>query len=393
MPKAPLEHSILGASSCERWWNCPGSVEAVKKYKNEESKYAAEGTVAHGIIANELEMIYPRKQISGVLGKALSPKVRESLDKKIGDTVMQGDFEIEITEEMVDAVMEFLQLVAEEADPGCVIKIEERVDLSKENKHLFGTSDVVIIKPFEWIKVMDFKYGAGIKVNAWENKQGLFYLTCAWEGEDVEHGEVIICQPRKENGTSRYAVTHEQYQKFKYELIVSADEALKKKAVRVAGAWCKKSFCPAFADCPAADNMAHEIVARDFDSPIAPDKLSISKIQMVLEKAEFITAWMNAVNARAKELMLAGEDIPGFKLVQGYGHRKWQSEASVEEDFADLGDKLFEKPKLKSPAKLEKLIGKDKIADYAYKPETAVKLVPDSAKGDPLQINVKADYD
>lgn len=384
MPKASLEHSILGASSCERWWNCPGSVEAVKSYKNEESKYAAEGTVAHGIIADFLV---------GYYGKNPDDYKKSRVDNLIGDTVMQGEFEIEVTEQMIDAVWEFVQLVYDEWETGCTIKIEQRVDLAKHNKHLFGTADVVIIKPFEWVKVMDFKYGAGIKVNAWENKQGLFYLTCAWEGEDVEHGEVIICQPRKENGTSRYAVTHEQYQKFKYELIVSADEALMKNAPRIAGQWCKKYFCPAFADCPAADKAAHEIVARDFDSPIAPDKLSISKIQMVLEKAEFITAWMNAVNARAKELMLAGEDIPGYKLVQGFGHRKWQSEASVEEDFADLGDKLYEKPKLKSPAKLEKLIGKDKVADYAYKPETAVKLVPESAKGDPLQINVKADYD
>jgi hypothetical protein len=307
---------------------------------------------------------------------------------------MQGEFEIEITEEMMDAVEEFVTLVHNEVEEGCVVKIEERVDLVNHNKHIFGTSDVVIIKPFEWIKVMDFKYGAGIKVNAWENKQGLFYLTCAWEKEDVERGEVIICQPRSSGeSVSRYQVSQEQYEEFKSLLLVSADEALKKNAPRRAGEWCRKSFCPAFADCPAADEHAHEIVARDFDNPIAPENLSISKIQTVLQKADFITAWMNAVHNRAKELMIAGEKIPGFKLVQGYGHRKWQSEASVEEDFADFGEKLYEKPKLKSPAKLEKIIGKDKIADYAYKPETAVKLVPESAKGEPLQIDVKADFD
>jgi len=119
----------------------------------------------------------------------------------------------------------------------------------------------------------------------------------------------------------------------------------------------------------------------------------MNKIVSVLDKSDFIVAWMNAVKTRARELMLAGERVPGYKLVQGYGHRKWQSEASVEEDFSDLGDKIYAKPKLKSPAQLEKIVGKDKVADYAFKPKGDVKLVPESAKGDPLQINVRADFD
>ncbi len=382
MPKSPGKHSILAASSCNRWFNCPGSVEAVKKYPNEESIYAAEGTVAHGIAA---EILLSKKEV----GYA-------DTEKLIGDTRMQGDYEIEITEEMIDAVWEFVVLVTAEWEEGCELRIEQRVDLEEHNAHLYGTADAVIVKPFEWIKVIDFKYGAGIKVDAWENPQLMSYLTYVWEREDAKYGEVIICQPRLSDSydsVSRYRVSHEEYLEFKQKLLTKAKEALKKNAPRVAGPWCKKSFCPAFADCPAADKLAHEIVAKDFDDPIAPENLPISKIQMVLEKADFISAWMNAVHDRAKELMLNGEKIPGFKLVQGYGHRKWQSPAAVEEDFAELGEKLYEKPKLKSPAKLEKIIGKEKVADYAYKPETQVKLVPESAKGDPLHIDHKADYD
>ncbi|MBW1812638.1 MAG: DUF2800 domain-containing protein [Deltaproteobacteria bacterium] len=371
MPKQPTGHSILGASSSVRWMNCPGSVEAVKNYKNEESVYAAEGTVAHGIIADALLSKNPLTY-------------RKTLDKKIGDTVMQGEFEIEVTEQMIDAVDEFLELVAQETESGCIIKVEERVNLQKFNTHLFGTADVVIIKPFLWIKVLDFKYGAGIKVNAYENTQGMCYLTYAWEGEDVEYGEVIICQPRKEDGTSRYQVSYKQYQEFKKDLLFKAKAALTKGAKLNAGPWCKKSFCPHFAVCTATHDLAHSIVARDFSDPIAPETLPMNKIVSVLDKSDFIVAWMNAVKTRARELMLAGERVPGYK---------WQSEASVEEDFSDLGDKIYAKPKLKSPAQLEKIVGKDKVADYAFKPKGDVKLVPESAKGDPLQINVRADFD
>jgi len=379
MPKKPGAHSILSASSCNRWFNCPGSVEAVKHYPNVESKYAAEGTVAHGLAAKIL-------LCKDEIGYA-------DTEQWIGDTVMQGEFEIEVTEEMIDAVWEFVVLVTAEFEEGCVLKVEQRVDLEEHNAHLFGTADAVIIKPFEWVKVIDFKYGAGIKVNAWENPQLMSYLTYVWEQEDAGYGEVLICQPRKEDGTSRYKVSYDQYIEFKQKLLTKAKEALKKNAPRVAGDWCKKSFCPAFADCPATKELAHQIVARDFDDPVAPENLSISKIQQVLEKAEFIVSWVRAVEARAKELMLNGEKIPGYKLIQGYGHRKWQSEASVEADFEDLGEKLYEPRKLKSPAKLEKIIGKDKVADYCFKPEGEVKLVPESAKGEPLTIDYKADYE
>ena len=382
----PSEHSILSASGSVRWMNCPGSVEATKNYKNEESIYAAEGTVAHGIIAEFLDKHYVKNRIQAT---------REPLDKLIGDTVMQGDFEIEITEEMIDACWSFILLVDDEYFPedGGIIKIEQRVDLAKHNKHLFGTADVVIIKPFEWIKVIDFKYGAGIKVDARENTQLLYYLTCAWEGEDVAYGEVIICQPRKDDGTSRYRVSYDQYQEFKTNLLVRAELAMQKNAPLVAGYWCKKSFCPHFANCTASEKLAQEIVKSDFDAPIPPDSLSIKKIMTVLDKADFITDWLKAVQHRAKELMLAGEDIPGYKLVQGYGHRKWQSETSVEADFEDLGDKIYDKPKLKSPSQLEKIAGKERVADYSFKPEGEIKLVPASAKGEPLQINHKSDFD
>jgi hypothetical protein len=394
MPKQPEEHSILSASGSVRWFNCPGSVEATKNYKNEESIYAAEGTVAHGIIADELEIIFTGG--GTVLGNrehtnSRKPFIRQSLEKKIGDTIMQGEFEIEVTEEMIDAVFEFIELVMDESEVDCVLKIEERVDLAKHNPYLFGTADVVIIKPFEWIKVIDFKYGAGIKVDAYENTQLLYYLTCAWEGEDVAYGEAIICQPRKEDGTSRYQVTHDEYMKFKYLLLVNADEAMKKNARLVAGYWCKKSFCPHFANCTASEALAQEIVKNDFKEPASPDSLSMNKIVSVLDKADFITAWMNAVKGRAKELMLAGETVPGYKLVQGYKHRAWQSPTSVEEDFA--GKDIFDKPKLKSPAKLEKILGKKAVEDYHYKPEGEIKMVPENAKGEPLQINHKADYD
>jgi hypothetical protein len=40
-------HSPLGASSMERWQNCPGSIRLSRGIPNTESVYAQEGTKAH----------------------------------------------------------------------------------------------------------------------------------------------------------------------------------------------------------------------------------------------------------------------------------------------------------------------------------------------------------
>ena len=46
---ADRAHSELGASSCERWWNCPGSVAASRGMPNRSSPAAELGTAAHEV--------------------------------------------------------------------------------------------------------------------------------------------------------------------------------------------------------------------------------------------------------------------------------------------------------------------------------------------------------
>ena len=48
-------HSRLGASTSERWFNCPASVRLSDGIPSRESPYAAEGTLAHEHGAHRLE--------------------------------------------------------------------------------------------------------------------------------------------------------------------------------------------------------------------------------------------------------------------------------------------------------------------------------------------------
>jgi hypothetical protein len=101
------EHAELGASSSARWLHCPGSVPLARPYLGgPASSYAAEGTVAHTI--------------------AQAALAKEPLPA-IGATVTVDGHEILVTEEMLDAVNEYLDIVrpllAKAQDGGVEIRV------------------------------------------------------------------------------------------------------------------------------------------------------------------------------------------------------------------------------------------------------------------------------
>ena len=52
-------HSSIGASVCERYWHCPGSITLFGHLKSAPSFYAAQGTVAHEIGERFLKLGQP----------------------------------------------------------------------------------------------------------------------------------------------------------------------------------------------------------------------------------------------------------------------------------------------------------------------------------------------
>ena len=178
------DHSPVGASSCERWWNCPGSVALIKKAPTQKpNKYAVEGTVAHEIGASWLSV----------------PNTSASLPL-IGDVWHEEGFEIKVTEEMLDAVGQYVNFIqALEKQWETKAQIEVRTKISDK---LYGTADAVISVDFNRLIVVDFKYGAGVKVTACENKQLMYYGLGALlalppdERSEIPLVEMIIVRPR-----------------------------------------------------------------------------------------------------------------------------------------------------------------------------------------------------
>lgn len=367
-PKAPEAHAKLSPSSSERWYNCPGSVNVVAQYPRQDTVYTTEGTVAHGIAADALIKNWGEKD----------------LDRLIGDEVEEGGFTHEVTEEMIEAVWDYVQYVRSFLEEGSILVVEERINLPFISKDVWGTGDAVIINPFQNIHFFDLKYGKGKKVSAYQNKQLLTYFAGWFMQEDVTGGTIHIFQPRVEEGVSSYEVTKEEIMGFIDTLKVKAKEALAKDAPLIAGDWCRQTFCPHQAVCPALAGHARSVMERDFD--LEPKGLSILQISRVLDNAKLVSDWISKVQQHAKELAMKGQNVPGYKLVKKLGNRTWSDPQVVEQDFSTIyGDSIYDKPKLKSPAQLEKVIGKNKIDSYVVRPES-IALVKETTKGEPIQL-------
>src|SRR5690348_5655069 len=112
-----------------RWAACPGSVRLCAGLPNRSTSYAAQGTLAHELAANLIRV--------GKLGA------------EIGETRNVEGYEITVTEEMIEAVNEYLSWGASVEGPGSVSLVEHRFDLSKVHPGCFGTADAVIYRPVE----------------------------------------------------------------------------------------------------------------------------------------------------------------------------------------------------------------------------------------------------
>lgn len=399
------QHSPIGASSCERWWNCPGSVKLIDSLPPApSSQYAAEGTVAHWVAEQWLN--------SGVW------QDDEIRHKYVGTTMVQDGFEIEITDEMVDAVEVYKNAVWEyvfgsrHGEKGLDglragdIRTEVKFALTHIDPEAFGTCDLVIVKPMDRIIVMDYKHGKGHAVEVTENKQLLYYALGALyelppEERDFGYVETVIVQPRAKHPDGpirKHVYRLSELREFGYGLKEAVERVRKGDDTPKAGAWCK--FCNAKPVCPAVRKDIQERAALDFDcveeKPVQlpePSTLQPERLAQLLRNAETIRGWCDSVAGLAFQLAEHGTQIPGYKLVQKTGNRKWQNEADVLAAFElEFGDDIFNK-KLKSPAQMEKLLKKRKaeIEPYVVIPVTGKSLVPeeDARTG----VGTAADFD
>jgi hypothetical protein len=367
-------HSEHGASSAYRWLACPGSVSLSRGIPDKTSEYAIEGTAAHALA--ELAL------------------------KKERDAAFWIGLEIEgvpVTEEMAEAVQVYVDHIKMTLQADDDLRLEQRITLDKINppRPMFGTADCVIYRrATKELFVYDYKHGAGVPVEAIGNKQLRYYALGALlsldRDEPCETITAGIIQPRAQHSDG--PIREEMFSAgdlldFASELVEGVEATLKDNAPLVPGSHCR--FCKAAAVCPAKRDQAFELAKIEFgEDNLLPDRIdprvmSIEQVANFLNVADQIEDWLKALRAHVLAELEAGNHVPGWKLVNKRASRVWVDQDKVIKWATGLGlheDEVFEM-KLKSPAQLEKVVGKKNLpADLVSSVSSGVTLAKESDK-------------
>ena len=354
-------HAVLSASSSKRWLNCPPSAKLNAEIPDITTEYAKEGTDAHELAE------YKVNQLLGI--KADNPA--ENLDY--------------YNQEMEDCTDIYAQYIAEQMSQysSPVVMVEQRIDFSRYVPGGFGTGDCIIVAD-DVLTVIDFKYGKGVAVEAEYNPQMMLYALGALEMfsilYDINEVKMVIFQPRIENISEFSMPVSDLLNWAENELKPKAELAAKGEGKFCAGEHCR--FCKVKATCRKRAEYNLTIAKYDF---APPNMLEDSEIEMILERADALTAWAADVKEYALSEALKGRKWNGYKVVEGRSNRKYTDEKMAAAVVKKAGKDPYSEPKILGITEMTKLLGGRKKFDellsrYVCKPQGKPTLVPESDK-------------
>lgn len=382
-----MAHAELSPSAASRWLRCQGSIVLSQDLPNITSEFAAEGSVAHEV-ADEC------------LRHDRSP--REYLGKKID----HDGFTFTVTEEMAEHVQTYLDYVLRFEG---VTMPEQKLPIThitgEAGAH--GTADAVVIDG-DTLHVIDLKYGMGVKVHAEGNEQLQIYALAALRQfdmvEDFKTVVLHIVQPRLDHIDS-WEVSVDELLEFGEDVrlatqwVAEAKVKLEEKHFVVGDKQCK--FCPAKAMCKPLAQHVFNTVRDDFTDLTQPitdlnqDRaLDNQSLGHIMAAVPLIEEFCKAIRARVERELFDGQEVPGFKLVEGRrGNRKWIDEALAAQYLSSVleEDAVFEK-KLISPTTAAKWLKDDpELPLLITQSEGKPSVAPTSDKRPALSLGITPD--
>jgi hypothetical protein len=367
------EHSPLGASSAERWLNCPKSYGLIKSLnlQGEGSKDAALGTAAHKLAEMCLEQ---GKDTWEFVGEKICFDEKLRYGAKLTYKVTVGDGEDDTID--ANAVQVYLDFVR--SLPGQHSWEVRLGNKWKPHPLYMGTADFVAVSD-DAIHIVDYKNGAGIAVDPEENSQLLYYAAGAvfeskesWSPRDVIHMHIV--QPRAAGKDIKsWAITADDLMNWINDtLIPGMFKAESGQGDFATGDWCR--FCPAILDCPKQHHDLKTLNQAD------ADKMTDEELDLLYPTFETVKMFMKAAEARLHKRLVEGATFQQVKLVNKRSPGRVWKEGTEALLTAWLGEDAYTKA-LISPAQAEKLSqkGKDFVKEYAFlPPSTGYNLVPAS---------------
>ncbi len=377
------EHAVLSASSAHKWLECTPSARLEEKFPNKTSDYMSEGTLAHEIAEFKVRSYF------------LEPTPKATYTKRINKFKKEELFDAEMLIH-TDTYLEYIKGEAMKTNSRPTILVEQRVDFSKYVPEGFGTADCILISG-DTLQIIDFKYGKGVKVDAEDNPQMKLYALGVLEQfsmiYDIKYIKMTIVQPRLDN-ISSYEISIEPLTEWGEKIVKpQAEKAFMGLGDYVQGEHCR--FCRAKGACEfrAKENMKVVEEIQNTTGVVSNEELG-----EMLTKTDGIEQWIKDIKSYALDIVLKGEDVPGWKAVEGKSNRKI---VDIDKAFEILEANGYEQALLyeKKPlglTELEKLVGKAKLSEtignYIEKPKGAPTLVKESDKREPFKTSAAEEF-
>lgn len=351
------KHSDFSPSSFERRYLCPASYLMEKDLPPSKSKYADLGTFLHELATIDIKdflnshclNIFESYSLDNIIYYPhYLEKVRHVENK-------QKDL-------LVNVFKSFLNiLVVSELDKFNVI-LDKKFDLEYLGDNEKGTVDCIITgvnrNGKNQVHVIDFKFGYGVKVDAYMNYQLLNYakgyIRSKYHNVKDYDLHLHIFQPTFTN--SCWSLDEEE----KYKWVIS--DNFYKNVVRN----CKQlepefnpsvracRFCKAKAICKP---LSTNIMIKDKYT------LTTDELRDFLDKRELLKVYIDSLEDYAKGILENGGYIQGYSLVDKYSNRKWKKEA-VSTLVNLLGEEAYEvKKTIIGIGKAEKLLDQEQISN------------------------------
>lgn len=373
MGHAERAHALLSASGAHRWLVCTPSARLEESFPETTSSAAEEGTLAHELAELKLRHYFYTTDV----GKQ---KYSRRLNKLKKEDLWQDEMD-RYTEDYLD----YIKCTALNLKVQPYVEIEKKLDLTEWIPEGFGTSDCTLVYS-DTVHVIDFKYGKGVQVDAEKNPQMMLYALGAYAAYrmlyPVKKVKMTIFQPRIDH-VSEWECSLD-------ELLAFGEEVKSKAALAIDGKGeyrpdekaCR--FCRAKAQCRARSDFN---VKKAFNIGEMPPLISPGEAGKRLLELQDVVKYQKDLQEWALSECLAGNEVPGWKAVEGRSNRNWsdmdaafekliQSEITPEE-------MLYEKKPL-TLAQVETLVGKkvfqESVGEFVVKSPGKPALVKEADK-------------
>jgi hypothetical protein len=201
---------------------------------------------------------------------------------------------------------------------------------------------------------------------------------------DIAKVRLHLFQPRMDN-ISIFEVSASDLMTWAEETVKpTAKLAVKGQGEYNAGSHCR--FCPHAGRCRTLNTVCSEYV-QTHGLKVQVPTLAPFEVAEVLAMEPLITLWLKRVKDQALSSMLHGEQVPGYKVVQGRpGNRKWTDDLETAKLLQEAGytQEEITTTELLSPAKMEKALGKKRVAELVggqiLQPTGAPTIAPETDK-------------